>query len=113
MHIRTPANHTHTHLPLGVVAASLAEGLGEDGDGRVDGVRDDADERLGAGVGDSLGEGRADASVDLEEVVTAALLAWAHGAVENIRSTGEGEQRPSRLFRRLTSCQACGGHRRG
>ncbi len=66
----TPAT-LKPHLPLGVVAAGLAEGLGEDGDGRVDGVRDDADERLGAGVGDGLGEGRADAGVDLEEVVTA------------------------------------------
>jgi hypothetical protein len=53
-------------LPLGVVAASLLEGLGEDGDSRVDGVRDDEDEGLGASVGNSLGEGSADASVDLD-----------------------------------------------
>jgi hypothetical protein len=86
----TPPAH-EPHLPLGVVAAGLAEGLGEDGDGRVDGVRDDADERLGAGVGDGLGEGRADAGVDLEEVVTghAGLAGNTSGDDDNV-GTGKG-----------------------
>lgn len=51
--------------PLGVVSTRLLEDLGKDGDGRVDGVRDDEDEGLGGGVGDGLGKGSADAGVDL------------------------------------------------
>lgn len=51
-------------LPLGVVHAGLLQRLGEDGDGRVDGVGDDEDEGLGAGVGNGLSEGRADTGVD-------------------------------------------------
>jgi len=52
-------------LLLGVKDTGLLEGLGENGNGRVDGVRDDEDESLGASVGNSLGEGGTDTSVDL------------------------------------------------
>ena len=58
------SRNTRKSLPLGVVDTGLLEGLGEDGDGRVDRVGDNQDEGLGAGVGDSLGEGGTDASVD-------------------------------------------------
>ena len=57
-------NTPRADLPLGVVHAGLLQRLGEDGNGRVDGVGDDEDEGLGAGVGDGLGEGRADAGVN-------------------------------------------------
>lgn len=53
-------------LLLGVKDPGLLEGLGKDWNGRVDGVRDDEDEGLGAGVGNSLSEGSADTSVDLK-----------------------------------------------
>ena len=50
---------------LGVVNSSLLQSLGKDGDGRVDGVRDDEDQSFGACSGDGLCKGSADASVDL------------------------------------------------
>ena len=53
------------HLPLGIKYTSLLQSLGKDGHCRIDGVRDDKDKRLGAGVGDGLGKGRANPSVDL------------------------------------------------
>jgi hypothetical protein len=58
---------------LGVKDTSLLEGLGKDGDGRVDGVGDDEDESLGASVGNSLGKGSTDTSVDLLSVSQASL----------------------------------------
>lgn len=55
----------NTNALLGVEDALLLEYFGKDGDGRVDGVRDDQDERLGGGLRDGLGESGADTSVDL------------------------------------------------
>lgn len=50
---------------LGVKDTGLLQCLGKDWDGGVDRVGDDEDESLGAGVGDSLGKGRTDTSVNL------------------------------------------------
>lgn len=57
--------HGEGNILFRVKDTSLLQDLGEDGHGRVDGVGNDQDEGLGAGVGDGLSEGRADASVDL------------------------------------------------
>lgn len=59
-----------TKEAVGVKDTGLAEDLGGDGHGRVDGVGDDQDERLG-GVGrDGLDEALDDAGVDLKQIVT-------------------------------------------
>lgn len=58
---------------------SSLEDLSGDWDGRVDGIGDDEDERLGGILGDALDETLDDASVDVEQVVTghARLSYWA------------------------------------
>lgn len=58
----------------GVVRTGLLQGLGEDGDGRVDGVGDDEDEGVRASVGNGLGKRLADTSVDLRDVSAHARL---------------------------------------
>ena len=45
------------------------EDLGGDGDGRVDGIRDDQDVGFGSDLGDDFNETFDDAGVDVEEVV--------------------------------------------
>jgi hypothetical protein len=50
---------------LGVKDTSLLEHLGEHGNGGVDGVGNDQNESLGAGVSNSLSKSCADAGVDL------------------------------------------------
>lgn len=50
---------------LGVKDTVFLEDLGDDGDGRVDWVRDDEDEGFGCCGGDTCGEIADDASVDL------------------------------------------------
>lgn len=59
-------NQVTTSSLLGVKDTSLLQDLGKDRDGRVDGVGNDQDESLGAGVGDGLSEGCTDTSVDLQ-----------------------------------------------
>ena len=53
----------NTEQSLGVEDTGLLVDLGEDGDGRVDGVGDDADHGLGAVFGTCLGEVSDDGSV--------------------------------------------------
>ena len=98
-------------LLLGVKDTGLLEGLGEDWNGRVDGVGYDQDESLGAGVGDSLSEGCADTSVDLG-LVLFQLLVW----VLTFCSVSFWPLRGGRGSLRidhLESYQASWGHRRG
>jgi hypothetical protein len=59
-----------TEEPLRVEDACLLEDLCSDRDGRVDGVGDDEDERLGAVLGNTLDEALNDTGIDLEEIVT-------------------------------------------
>ena len=59
-----------TEEALRVKDASALENLSSNGDGRVDRVRDDQDESLGAVFGNALDKITDDASVDLEQVVT-------------------------------------------
>lgn len=59
-----------TEEALRVKDASALENLSSNRDGRVDRVRDDQDESLGAVLGNTLDEITDDASVDLEQVVT-------------------------------------------
>lgn len=54
---------------LGVVHAARLEHLGDDGDGRVDGVADDEDVGVGARLGARLGQVAHDAGVGVEQVV--------------------------------------------
>jgi hypothetical protein len=61
---------SNTEEPLGIEDACLLEDLCGDRDGRVDGVGDDEDERLGAVLGNTLDEALNDTGVDLEEIVT-------------------------------------------
>lgn len=66
-----------TEQLLGVEDTGLLEDLGGDGDGRVDGVRDDQDVGLGGVLCDALDEALDDTSVDLEKIITGhAGLAW-------------------------------------
>jgi hypothetical protein len=54
------------HAPLGIITAIFLEYFSNDGDRRVDGIRDDKDERLG---GDLCNPGRQvldDTTIDLE-----------------------------------------------
>lgn len=53
-------------IPLGVVDTMFLEHLSDDGDGRVDRVGDDEDERFGGGCCDSGGKVFHDSSVDLK-----------------------------------------------
>lgn len=59
-----------TEEALRVKDASALENLSSNRDGRVDRVRDDQDESLGAVLGNALDKITDDASVDLEQVVT-------------------------------------------
>ena len=54
------------HSPLGVKHSLPLQDLGEHGNGRVDRVGDDQDERLGTSFGDGFSEGGTDSGVDLE-----------------------------------------------
>ena len=55
---------------LGVEDVLGLEDLGGDGDGRVDGVRDDEDVGLGGDLSGNLDQALDDAGVDVEEVIT-------------------------------------------
>lgn len=72
--------------------ASSLENLSGDGDGRVDGVRDDEDKSLGAMFCDALDEGVDDAGIDLEQVVAAhaGLACWGRKAVNSARAELRG-----------------------
>lgn len=59
-----------TEEALRVKDASALENLSSNRDGRVDRVRDDQDESLGAVLGNALDKVTDDASIDLEQVVT-------------------------------------------
>lgn len=59
-----------TKQPLGVKDTLLLQDLGEDGDGRVDGVGDDQDTSVGGVLGGGLGEVTDNGSVGVEEVIT-------------------------------------------
>lgn len=48
----------------------MLENFGSDRDGRVDGVRDDANESFGAVFSDTLDEVADDSSIDVEKIVT-------------------------------------------
>ena len=65
---RSPNNvqSGNTEQPLGVKDTVLLQDLGKDGNGRVDRVGDDQDERLGTSFGDGFSEGGTDSGVDLE-----------------------------------------------
>ena len=54
--------------PLRIKDTVLLEDLGDDGDGRVNGVGDDKDERLWRALRDTGGEVADDACVDLDEM---------------------------------------------
>jgi hypothetical protein len=60
--------------PLRVIYVVLLEHLREDGDGRVDRVRDNEDKGLRARRCDAGGEITADAGVDLEQVITSSSM---------------------------------------
>jgi hypothetical protein len=60
--------------PLRVIYVVLLEHLREDGDGRVDRVRDNEDKGLRARRRDAGGEITADAGVDLEQVITSSSM---------------------------------------
>ena len=55
------------HLPLGVESTKLLEDLSNDRDGRVDGVGDHKNERIGRALRDAGRQILDDTSVDLEE----------------------------------------------
>lgn len=59
------------HSLLRVEAASLLEGLGKDGNSRIDGVGNDTDKCVRAVLGDPVGEVGADTSIDAEKVISA------------------------------------------
>jgi hypothetical protein len=88
----------NTEQSLGVKDTGLLEDFSEDGDGRVDGVGDDADHGLGAVLGTCLGEVSDDGGVGVLE-----------GGLVEEREGFWGYSRTSRLG----SFPAFGGHRRG
>jgi hypothetical protein len=66
-----------TEEALGVENALGLEDLGGDGDGRVDGVRDNEDESVGGNLGSNLNKALDDTGVDVEKIVTGhAGLTW-------------------------------------
>jgi hypothetical protein len=80
-----------TEETAGVEDAGGLEDLSGDGDGGVDGVGDDADEGLGAELGNALDQVADDAGVDLEQVVTGhAGLAGNAGGDNDDVSAGQG-----------------------
>ena len=81
----------HSEDLLGVVDAGLLVDLGGDGDGRVDGVGDDGDHRVGADLSGGPGEGGHDGGVGVEEVVPghAGLPGHAGGDDDDLRA-GQG-----------------------
>lgn len=83
---------------FGVVHAGLLEDLGDDGDGAVDGVRDDEDVGVRGGGRGGLGQVAYDRGVGVEEVVAG-----------HARLTGHAGWDQNDLGARESGCQSAGG----